>query len=84
VEHLRSEVLEFIEVAIVELKGMAQPRDIAELRELAMDVRDADSEDAIVQIRQQAQNLREFCEKRSKSTGKFPSVFPPPGRKRVD
>jgi hypothetical protein len=78
---LRSEILEFIEVAIVELKGKAQPREIAELRELAMDAQDAESQEQLVTIQAQAKNLREFCERRSRSTGSFMSVIPPPGRR---
>jgi hypothetical protein len=77
---LREEVLDYIEVAKVELKGMAQPRDIAELNELALDVKDAEAEEQLQAIYAQAKNLREFCERRSKSTGNMPRIIPPPRR----
>jgi hypothetical protein len=76
----REEVLEYIEIAKVELKGMAQPRDIAELNELALDVKDAESEEQLQAIYAQAKNLREFCERRSRSTGAMPRTIPPPRR----
>jgi hypothetical protein len=72
VTELRVEVVEFIEVAIVELRGVAQPRDIAELRELAMDARDAESDDELHGILAHAKNLREFCEKRTMSRATTP------------
>jgi hypothetical protein len=78
---LKAEIVAYIEVALVELKATAQPRDIAEFRELAMDAEDADSVEGLNLIQAQAKNLREFCEKRARSTGHFPSVFPPAGRR---
>jgi hypothetical protein len=80
VNEFRNEVIEFIEIAIVELRAMAQPREIAELRELAMDARDADALEQLESILAQAKNLREFCEKRTRSTGNFPKTVPPPRR----
>jgi len=79
----RHEVIEFIEVAIVELRGVAQPRYIAELRELAMDAKDAESDAQLDEILEQARNLREFCEKRKLSSGDARSVImrPPFGRR---
>jgi hypothetical protein len=74
------EVLEYIEVAKVELKGIAQPREIAELSELALDVKDAESKEQLEAIYAQAKNLREFCERRSKSTAAMPRTIPPPRR----
>ena len=47
----KDEVVEFIEVAIVELRGVAQPRDVAELRELAMDAKDAESAEQLERSR---------------------------------
>lgn len=76
----RHEVIEFIEIAKVELKGIAQPRDIAELNELMLDANDAESEEQLSAIYAQAKNLREFCERRSKSTGNMPRIIPPPRR----
>jgi hypothetical protein len=80
----REEVLEFIEVSLVELKGIALPRDLAELRELAMDVRDAEDLTQLKAIHEQAKNLRDFCERRARSTSAFPSVSSlPVGRRRM-
>ena len=79
---LRAQVLEFIEVAIVELRGVAQPRDVAELRELAMDAEDAETAEQLASIQQQAENLRAFCERRKMSSVKSPTI-PPSGRRQV-
>ena len=76
---LRAEVREYIEVAIVELREIAQPNEIAQLRELAMDADDADTEEQLARIRKQAQNLRSFCEKRARSVAGFGAVIVPPG-----
>lgn len=77
----RENVLEYIEVAIVELRGKAQPRDIADLRELALDARDADSAESLAGILAQAQNLRKFCELRAMSREAMPRVVAPPARR---
>lgn len=80
----RDEVVEFIEVAIVELRGVALPRDIAELRELAMDAKEAETIEQLDRILAQAKNLRAFCEQRKKSSGDVRSVLmqaPPAGRR---
>lgn len=80
----REEIVEFIEVAIVELRGVAQPRDIAELRELEMDAKEADTAEQLERILEQATNLRAFCEQRKRSSGDVRSVLfqpPPPGRR---
>jgi hypothetical protein len=71
----REEVAGFIEMALVELGGAAQPRDIAELRELAVDARDAETPQQLELILQQAQNLRTFCEQRKKSSADVRSVI---------
>ena len=81
-DELRAQVLEYIEVAIVELRGVAQPRDVAELRELAMDAEDAETTEQLTSIQQQAMNLRAFCERRKMSSVKSPTL-PPPGRRQV-
>lgn len=77
----RAEVLEIIEVAIIELKGIAQPHEITHFRELALDAEDADSPEALAHIVQQVKSLREFCEKRAKSGAAFPAMLPR-GRRR--
>ena len=79
---LRAQVREYIEVAIVELRGVAQPRDVAELRELAMDAEDAETDEQLASIHQQAENLRAFCERRKMSSVKSPTT-PPSGRRQV-
>jgi hypothetical protein len=83
VHEKRDEIIEFIEVAIVELRGVAQPRDVAELRELAMDAKDAEDEPQLDEILKQAKNLREFCEQRKLSSGDARSIImrPPIGRR---
>lgn len=77
----RAEVLELIEVAIIELKGVAQPHEVAQLRELGLDAVDAESPASLASIIQQVKSLREFCEKRAKSGGAFPAILPR-GRRR--
>lgn len=72
-ENLREEVLEYIAVALVETRPMAQPRDLAALRELELDAKDAESEDQLRAILGQAQNLRAFCEDRKVSTDTQPA-----------
>jgi hypothetical protein len=63
----RDEVIELIEVALVELKGIAQPRDLAQLRELLLDAKDADDSEQLMRILEQAKGLRKFCEGRHDS-----------------
>jgi hypothetical protein len=77
----RAEVLELIEVALIELKGVAQPHEIAHFRELGLDAEDAETPDALATIVQQVKSLREFCEKRAKSGAAFPAILPR-GRRR--
>ena len=74
VAELRYEVLEFIEVALVELRGEAQPQDLAALRELSMDANDAESLEQLEGILAQAKNLRRFCENRAKSLAGTPRI----------
>lgn len=78
-ETLRHEVLEFIAVARAELRGLAQPREHAELRELEVDAEDVQSEEQLRAIYDHAKNLRRFCEGRKLSAD---SVIPPPATKR--
>ena len=72
---LRTEVVDTIEVAIVELRAIAQPRDIAELRELVMDANDAESQEQLEGILAHANNLIAFCEGRRLSGVVTPRVF---------
>jgi len=68
-EAKRAEVIEHIEVAVVELKNDAQPRDLAELRALALDAKDATTDAELDDILMHAKNLIAFCEERTKSSG---------------
>ena len=84
VTELRAQIIEFIEIAVVELKNVAQPREIGELRALGLDAEDADSVEQLELIKKQAQNLREFCESRKMSSNDYVSAFmPPQGRRRA-
>ncbi|MFO0679313.1 MAG: hypothetical protein U0169_22490 [Polyangiaceae bacterium] len=70
-------VIEDIAVALVELKSVAQPHELAALRELELDARDADTADQLDQIARQVKNLRQFCESRTRSTAAFPAIGRP-------
>lgn len=79
-ETLRSEVLEFIAVALAELRGIAQPRELAELRELEMDAEDVDDLEHLRAVYAHAKNLRLFCERRKMSAAlEMPMPFPKRG-----
>jgi hypothetical protein len=67
VSALRDEVIMVIEVALAELKGIAQPRDVAQLSELLADAKDAEDAEQLTRIREQAKSLRAFCEGRHES-----------------
>ena len=77
----QAEILELIEVAIIELKGVAQPHEITQFRELALDAKDADTPEALATIFQQVNSLRAFCESRAKSGAAYPATLPR-GRRR--
>ena len=64
---LRDTVVETIEIALVELKNIAQPRDLAELHELLLDTKDAADDDQLRRIAAQVESLRSFCEGRHDS-----------------
>ncbi len=66
-ESFRAEVLEYIAIALAELRGVAQPREHAELRELEFDAEDAENDEQLQKIFEQAKNLRTFCERRKLS-----------------
>jgi hypothetical protein len=71
---LRGEVLESIAVMLVELRESAQPHELSALRELELDAQESDSEEQLRRIALQAENLRAFCEKRTRSTQGFSAV----------
>jgi hypothetical protein len=64
---LRESVVEMIEVALVELKGIAQPPDMAQLSELLLDAKETDDEELLGRIAAQVKSLRSFCEGRHDS-----------------
>ena len=78
----QEEIIEIIEVAIIELKGVAQPHEITQFRELALDAKDADTVDALMNIFEQVKSLRAFCESRAKSGAAYPTTTLPRGRRR--
>jgi hypothetical protein len=79
---LRSQVIELIEISLVELRGIAQPHEVASLNELLLDAREAETSEQALQIEAQVKSLRDFCEKRARSAAAFHAVLPP-GRRRV-
>jgi hypothetical protein len=78
----RNEVIKSIETTLVELKGVAQPHELASLSELLLDARDAETAEQLEQIEEQVKGLRVFCERRAKSTANFQKVTPPGWRPR--
>ncbi len=73
----RASVIESIEIALVELRSIAQPHEIASLNELLFDAQDATEEAQLVQISEQVSGLRAFCEGRHRSDANFKRVVPP-------
>ena len=43
----KDELIEHIEITLVEVRGVAQPNDMAELNSLLLDAREAESEDQL-------------------------------------
>jgi hypothetical protein len=84
---IRAEINETIEVAVVELKSVALPHEIAHLRELAVDAAEAETEEQLRQIAQQVESLRTFCQNRARSSAAnafdLPSVGPRSSRSRA-
>jgi hypothetical protein len=69
---LRDSVVDEIEIALVELRGVAQPRDLAQLQELLLDAKEAEDAEQLQRIDLQARALRAFCEGRSASSTTIP------------
>jgi hypothetical protein len=63
----RHDLRETIEVALVELRAIAQPYEIAKLRELALDAEDAATVEEIAEIAREVERLRAFCVSRAAS-----------------
>jgi hypothetical protein len=80
-EIIRAEVSETIEVAVVELKGVALPHEIAHLRELAVDAAEAETEEQLRQIVKQVESLRTFCQNRARSSAANSFDLPNVGRR---
>lgn len=76
-EKRRAEVVEEIEIALVELRSLAQPHEIASLNELLFDAQDATAPEQLEPIIEQVKSLREFCENRHRSDANFKKVVPP-------
>jgi hypothetical protein len=66
-ETTREEIDETVATLVVELKGIAQPHEIAQFRELALDAADADAPDQLAKIAAQIESLRNFCLSRAMS-----------------
>lgn len=76
----RPELLEEIDIALVELRGIAQPHELATLRELALDAQDVE-EAQLPKVYEQFRSLRSFCESRKKSAAGHHIDYPPRGRR---
>jgi hypothetical protein len=77
------EINEVVETLVVELRGTAQPHEIAQLRELALDAADAESPEQLAQIAAQVESLRVFCLNRAKSSAALALALPSLKRKRA-
>ena len=73
---LRDSVVDEIEIALVELRGVAQPRDLAQLQELLLDAKEAEDAEQLQRIDTQARSLRAFCEGRRNSGATVPTRAP--------
>jgi hypothetical protein len=70
------EITETIEVTVVELRGVAQPHEVAHLRELALDAAEAETQEQLAQIARQVESLRAFCMGRAKSSAALQLALP--------
>ena len=61
---------------VVELRGLAQPHEIAHLRELALDATEAETPEQLDQIARQVESLRAFCMNRAKSSAALQLALP--------
>jgi hypothetical protein len=77
------EINEVVETLVVELRGTAQPHEIAQFRELALDAADAESPEQLAQIAAQVESLRVFCVNRAKSSAALALALPSLKRKRA-
>jgi hypothetical protein len=72
----REQITETIEITVVELRGVAQPHEIAHLRELALDAADAEDQEQLLLIARQVDSLRTFCMGRAKSSAALQLALP--------
>ncbi len=82
-ESSREEIRETVETLVVELRGVAQPHEIAQLRELALDAAEAETDDQLVKIAAQVESLRVFCLNRAKSSAALQLALPALKRQRA-
>ena len=75
-ESTSQEINEIVETLVVELRGTAQPHEIAQLRELALDAADAETPEQLAQIAAQVESLRVFCLNRAKSSAALSLALP--------
>jgi hypothetical protein len=79
----REEIHETVESLLVELRGIAQPHEIAQLRELDLDAADAQQHEQLEQIAAQVESLRVFCLNRAKSSAALQLALPGLKRQRA-
>ena len=82
-ESTPAEINEIVETLVVELRGTAQPHEIAQLRELALDAAEAETPEQLAQIAAQVESLRVFCLNRAKSSAALSLALPALKRKRA-
>jgi hypothetical protein len=75
-EDLRAEVIESIDIALVELRSIAQPYELTQLNELRLDAEEATDEEQLRKIADQLRSLREFSEMRHRSESVLKAVRP--------
>jgi hypothetical protein len=63
----REAITETVATLVVELKGIAQPHEIAQLRELALDAEETSEAEQLRLIAAQVESLRLFCLNRAQS-----------------
>jgi hypothetical protein len=78
-----SDIHETVETLVAELRGIAQPHEIVQLRELALDAADAETPEQLAQIAVQVEGLRVFCLNRAKSSAALSLALPSLKRRRA-
>jgi hypothetical protein len=73
---ISGEIIETVEVLVVELRGTAQPHEIAQFRELALDAAEAETPEQLAQIAAQVEGLRLFCLNRARSSAALSLPLP--------